>query len=215
MSTVLRAKCAHCDYQSELFPPAYLALWLDEAPSELETTLAGAVLNVPNAGVEFEKVQHAHLVPLPHPSEQGTLERYGYTHERASREGRLVRVERMKCMACGTFFERKQLYFLPGGCEPSLASGPLVGLISWFLGAPIWAAVVGGVLTFLLVITLVEWMTKRRNAGLFPERAAELAGDVDCPKCQSANIAPVDNRVAVPCPKCREATLAIETVGIS
>ena len=213
--SVLQARCAACNHESEVFSAGYGAIWLDEAPSKPASTLAGAVLTASTGDADVATVADGHLVPLAHPAEWDILREHGYTFDTVALAGRHVSVSRMICRRCGTMFERRRLDFGgAAGCMPGLVLGVVAIVLAWYFGAGPWAFLVGMLAVYLTwgAVALFGHLHIRLR---FHERAQMVATDKDCPKCGSSDAVTVNSRGPFPCPECGEPQLGIDMVGMS
>lgn len=215
MPAILQARCAACNHESKLFSAGYAAIWLDEAPREPASTLAGAVLTASTGDADVAKVADGRLVTLAHPGESAILRKHGYTVDTLALAGRLVSVSVMICRRCGTMYERRRLDFGgAAGCMSSLVLGVVAVVLGWFFGAGPWAFFVG-LLSVYLTLGAFDLFGRLYIRLRFRERAEMVAAEKDCPKCGSDDAVSVNSRGPFPCPACHERHFTIEMVGRS
>src|ERR1044072_275065 len=92
MPPIYQAICSACNHASPVHPAGYLALILDAA----------------------SPCRHAHpddrrLIILGHPLESMILEELGFTLESAAISGRLLYIQNVVCLGCGTMYELRRL----------------------------------------------------------------------------------------------------------
>ena len=168
----------------------------------------GLLLDEPVVDKHDTCPQFGHVVSLPHPEEEETLAKYGFTGDTATLRGRIVYLEENFCAACGQPHISRSLSTFPTAI--GLYAGAIIGaLIGVAVGPSHWSthSLIGGAVGWGLVLLLHDPLIRicyaRRNKQLRAERV--------CPCCSASEIA---TKGVIPCPKCGERSMLIEAFAL-
>jgi hypothetical protein len=216
LPTIYQARCDRCTYASDVFPAEYGAVFVDEPLGGSVSVVAGAVLHGATGDVGIAEQSDPRLVVLAHPIEDHILAETGYTWTDLAIAGRYVRVRRVVCRSCGTLFEVRRLTCPPAlGCQIGCVSGLVVGIAAGVWWRSFWlgcGTAYGTVLGCMAVVGAAGWAYTRVR---FRERARELEGPRNCPRCGSGRYTGAESRRVFPCPQCSQRSMQVRSVGMS
>jgi len=205
MAGVYCAKCLSCGYES---------------PHATDGS-AGIIVDEPVKSVGTHR-ENNRIVVLMHPLEGSILQETGYTMRSASREGRLLHIEKVFCRSCGRLYETRKLVARIG-CVLSavlVLAAVAGGATVWYLTSRVdagFAVLCLALLTLAFIGTLCEAVAASMVRRRFPERRAAYELKPCCPDCGSTKYRSLKAFIPrrLPCPKCRQRTMKVEMVGIS
>jgi hypothetical protein len=159
------------------------------------------------------RLNNNELAVLPHPSENITLKKYGFTHEQASKEKRLYYFQYKICEECGTLHKEQQVPGDPKGCLPSIIAGVATMILVWFFAKANWfISCCAGLLMFLFVGILFSKIYNRQR-----RNEIETLKLKSCTHCRGNRFKAIHEIAKKPvmCPFCKTRNMTYIPVAIS
>jgi hypothetical protein len=203
MPVIYEGRCSACAADTGRTSDGYQAVYVDEPAAA------------------YAHPDDPHLVILVHPCESLILEEIGETDQAAALGGRLVRVRKVFCKACGRPFEVRRLTAGPtafgcAGCFGVVALAVAAGVVvGWQVGHG-FIGYIAGSTAFALLMAVVESGVERFVRWRHADRALRVDTPAQCPNCGSRRFAcPGSLWRPIPCVACDKRAVRFRSVGIS